>query len=288
MATRFTVATALTLLVAGGATGFAQQRTFQQAKDLYAQAAYEEALGALGSLPETAVTAEVARYRAACLVALGRPDDARQAVAAAVGEHPDYTPDPADTSPRVLELFQEARRELLPGIAKRMYVEARSAMDRKDIDGAVQGLERLIHLLESPELAGDATSSDLKILATGFLELTRAKATPPVPDLPPARPPVEPTLAPVSVTTPAVAIRQTLPQWVPPAGMARFTDFKGSVRLQLGADGKVVSATIVEPIHPAYDRLLLAAARDWLYEPARRDGIPVASEHVVQVSLKAR
>ncbi len=88
--------------------------------------------------------------------------------------------------------------------------------------------------------------------------------------------------------TQAVPVRQALPQWVPPAGMSRYTDFRGAVRVEIGADGKVVSAAIAEPIHPAYDRLLLAAARDWLYEPATRDGVPVPSERTVQVSLKAR
>ncbi len=191
MATRLTVASVLTLLALAGVPGRAQQQSLQQIKDLYAQAAYEEALGALGALPATAVTAEAARYRAACLVALGRADDARQAVRASVEEHPDYAPDPADTSPRVLELFREARRELLPAVAKRMYAEARAAMDRKDAAAAVRQLEEVVRLLDSPDLAGDSTSSDLKMLASGFLDLTRAELAPPVPEPPAPKAPVE-------------------------------------------------------------------------------------------------
>ena len=288
MATRLTVASVLTLLVLAGTPGLAEPQGLQQIKDLYAQAAYEEALGALSALPEAAVTAEAVRYRAACLVALGRTDDARKAVRSAVEEHPDYSPDPADTSPKVLELFQEARRELLPAIARRLYAEARAAMDRKDAAAAAQQLDHVVRLLDSPDLTGDAASADLKLLASGFLDLTRAQVAPPVPEPPAPAPPVEAPRPKAPVMTPAVPIRQTMPQWNPPAGMSRYTDFQGSVRVEIGADGKVVSAALAEPIHPAYDRLLLAAARDWLYQPATLDGVPVPSERTVQVSLKAR
>ncbi len=169
-----------------------------------------------------------------------------------------------------------------------MYAEARAAMDRKDAAAAVPQLERLVRLLDSPDLAGDSTSSDLKMLASGFLELTRAQLPPPVPEPPAPKAPVEAPPPRVPVMTQAVPVRQTLPQWNPPAGMSRYTDFQGSVRVEIGADGKVVSATIAQPIHPAYDRLVLTAAKDWLYQPATRDGVPVASERIVQVSLKAR
>ena len=41
-------------------------------------------------------------------------------------------------------------------------------------------------------------------------------------------------------------------------------------------------------VHPAYDRLLLQAAREWTYQPARANGAAVPSEKVVQVVLKPR
>jgi TonB family protein len=56
--------------------------------------------------------------------------------------------------------------------------------------------------------------------------------------------------------------------------------------VQISADGKVVNAEILKSVHPAYDQLLLRAARTWLYEPAKKDGIPISSEKTVEVSVQ--
>jgi TonB family protein len=266
----------------------AQSLTIQQVKDLYAEAAYEDALGVLSKLPATESMTEAGRYRAACLIALGRPDEAQTAIAAIVQEHPEYRPDPSETSPRVIELFNATRRQLLPGIALRMYTDAKTTMDRKEAAEAIKGFETLIRVLDDPELKGDSKVSELAVLATGFLDLTRAKVAaatpPPVPAIPAAAgPPGKPP-----VITRAVAIRQTLPQWTPPDSLSRQAEFAGAVRIGIGEDGKVMTATMAKSVHPAYDRLLLAAAQEWLYEPARRDGVPVPSEHTVEVRLKPR
>jgi TonB family protein len=64
--------------------------------------------------------------------------------------------------------------------------------------------------------------------------------------------------------------------------------FSGSVRVGISAAGRVESADIVQSVHPGYDRLLLQAARAWEYQAATSDGVPVASEQLVQVQLKPR
>jgi hypothetical protein len=38
--------------------------------------------------------------------------------------------------------------------------------------------------------------------------------------------------------------------------------------------------------HPLYDRLVLQAAREWLYQPATLNGKPVPSEKVVTIQLR--
>jgi protein TonB len=83
----------------------------------------------------------------------------------------------------------------------------------------------------------------------------------------------------------AVVVQQRFPQWVPPDAATRTRDFRGSVRVHISAEGKVTSAEIVKSIHPAYDQLLLRAARGWLYEPARKDGVPIPSEKTVDVAI---
>jgi TonB family protein len=59
-----------------------------------------------------------------------------------------------------------------------------------------------------------------------------------------------------------------------------------SVRIQIGMDGRVVDASMQQTSHPLYDRLVLQAARDWLYTPAMLNGRPVPSEKVVTIQLR--
>ena len=190
----FTACSVFTLgvLAFAGTPAAAQQpQDLQRVKDLYSQASYEDALGVLSGLGGNEPVTEVARYRAACLLALGRTQDAKAAVAEIVLSHPEYVPDGSETSPRVVELFRAARRATVPGVARALYAEARAAMDRQDLAGAVDGFERVLRLTGDPALADDTALSDMKLLATDFLELARMRlAKAPAPSSPPA-PPVE-------------------------------------------------------------------------------------------------
>jgi hypothetical protein len=42
---------------------------------------------------------------------------------------------------------------------------------------------------------------------------------------------------------------------------------------------------MVEPIDPLYNRVLLAAAKTWLYRPARLDGAPVKYRKRIQIAV---
>ena len=70
-----------------------------------------------------------------------------------------------------------------------------------------------------------------------------------------------------------------------PPGQA---EYRGAIKVTIAADGKVQAAEIVTPTDRTYDRQLLNAARSWLYEPAKRDGVPIASEKIVAVYLRPR
>ena len=271
-------------VLALGVHAGAQEPT-QQVKDLYAAAAYEDALGVLSRLPKGS-TGEMDRYRAFCLIALGRTAEAEKAIEEVVAGNPAYQPDPAEASPRVQELFRNTRRQVLPQVARRMYTDAKGAMARKESQAAVKGFEDLIQLLDDPALKSDPATSELQMLAAGFLELSRAmpaaEAQKPTAETAPAAPAAPP------VITPPIAINQQLPVWSPSDGMSRRADFAGAIKLAISAEGKVESATMVSPIHPAYDVLLKAAAKAWTYHPARQNGQPVASEKVVQVRLRPK
>jgi outer membrane biosynthesis protein TonB len=81
-----------------------------------------------------------------------------------------------------------------------------------------------------------------------------------------------------------VVVRQTIPPV--PSGISGLGSPTASVKVEIGVDGKVVNASMQQPSHPLYDRLVLQAARDWLYSPALLNGRPVPSEKVVTIQLR--
>ena len=75
-----------------------------------------------------------------------------------------------------------------------------------------------------------------------------------------------------------------MPRWEPPAAFATI-EYKGSIRIIVGVDGKVKSAVVEQRSHPAYDARLIAATANWLYKPATRNGEPIESERIIPVHL---
>jgi TonB family protein len=259
----------------------AAQDPMQAVRDLYASAAYEDALSVVGKLEVAGPSVEAEQYRVFCLVALGRLDEADQAVEGVLRARPEYRPDPSQASPRIQSLFAQVRRRVGPGLVKQMYQQARATMERKERDAAISQFEAMLRVADDADIRTDPTVAELKVLGSGFLELSRAMEARPAP---PAVPEAAPRPAATMVILPPAVIQQRLPAWVPDP-VSRLNEFQGTVRVQISAEGKVVGAEMIKSVHPAYDQLLLRAAKGWLYEPARKNGTPISSEKTIEVTV---
>jgi protein TonB len=311
---------ALLMVSAGSAVATAQESA-QKVKELYAAAAYEDALAAVSRLPADGPRREVEQYRVFSLTALGRHEEAQKAMEALVRADPSYALDPAETPPRVQEAFAKVQQRLLPAVTKQMYADARAALDRKDRGDAVSRFEKLLKIIDGAG-PGAASLGDLRVLAAGFLDLSLALPDPaaasaaavpetPAPPAPAVTPPASAAASrpatgnttpprPTGGAAPAAsrgaasapaetrpfALSQDLPSWLPPDTLSRRGTYSGAVLVHIGTDGRVQSAEIVRPVHPTYDTMLLRAARGWRYQPATQNGQPVASELTVEVSLR--
>lgn len=270
------------LVTLAAASRAGAQDSLQAVKELYASAAYEDALTAVGKIDSPAEpNLEAEQYRVFCLVALGRTDEAAQAVESVLTLQPEYRPNSSDASPRIQALFSQVRQRMGPTLVKRLYQQGRAAMEKKDREEAVAQFEAMLRIANDPDIRSDASMSELRDLGSGFLELSKA--------LPPKPKPAEAAAASAaatrpSVISPPVAIQQRLPPWVPDP-VSRATEFRGAIRVQISAEGKVTSAEMLKSVHPAYDQLLLRSARSWLYEPAKKDGVPIPSEKTVEVAV---
>jgi tetratricopeptide (TPR) repeat protein len=287
-----TRAIAFAMCVLGAASPASAQDLLDPVRLLYASAEYEEALTTLGRLRTEAAAeeaTEIDRYRALCLIALGRSAEADKAIESIVKADPLFQPAPAEASPRVRAAFDEVRRRLLPGIVRSSYAEAKAAYDRDEFEDAAQKLERTLRVLDDPDAGSQPELADLRVLITGFLDLSKAaleksagasaSAAAKAPAAQPP-PPVPPTII------EPVVIRQELPPWTVSSGSPTRGEFRGMIEVDIDERGNVMLATLTDSVHPQYDPLLLNAARDWQYQPARRNGQPVKSRKRVEVVLR--
>ena len=292
----------------------AAQDSLESARQLYASAEYKGALTMLDSLLKTNPISPdrqtIDLYRTFCLVALGSMVEASAAVDAMITRDPLYHPNLDDVPPRLRTLFRDARKKLLPGIIQQRYLAAKGAFDRGDNKIATEGFTQVLIALADPDiaqLAGQPPLADLKVLASGFNDLTiRALAPPPAPS--PAAPPA--AAASKSAVTPfsggsssgsaaapprvievytkdsagivePVVVRQELPPYPGRIIAAK----SGVIDVVIDETGAVESATMVESVDPVYNRIIVGAAKAWVYRPARREGAPVKFRKRIQIAL---
>jgi tetratricopeptide (TPR) repeat protein len=290
-------------VIAVAATAFAQE-PLTKAKALYDAANYEEALSVLEPVHDP----EAQQYKALCMLALGRALDASGAVERLLTATPTFEPSAQDVPPRFVSLVAETKRKILPVIARKTFNEAREQFKSGDKDDALKKFELVVALASSTGFKETSDADDLRTLASGFIELAHASAVraeapaaaaaapPPPPSAPPAEPAAAPSLAstapaaetaeriqPADVIQPVV-VRQPIPPI--PSGISGLGGPTAAVRVHIGLDGRVVNASMQQASHPLYDRLVLQAAREWLYTPAMLNGRPVPSEKVVTIQLR--
>ena len=291
-----------------------------EALRLYDDTMYTRALELLDAIAIEQPSAEVHQYRALCFIALGRSDAAERAMSDIVAADPFFVLDGEAASPRIAAQFAGVRRRLLPPIIRRGFSEATARYREGATARAREQFDQVLKLLDDPALQNDQALSDLALVASAFVELTRAQTPPPPiapisrlfvvaplpPSLPaapvdrePAPPAVAPTAAvastapaPMRVTAsepvafePAVAVVRPLPKWMPPDVRTAARKYSGAIAVEVDARGHVVAAATKRMIHPAYDPVVLAAAREWVFQPARQNGRPVKSEVTVEIEL---
>ena len=288
--------------------------SLRAAKDLYASAAYEDALAMLNRLNEaagaTAGDGEVDQYRAFCMFALGHVEDAEKVAESIVRRDPLTQLESADASPRIQALFTAVRQRLLPSLIRERYRSARTGFERRDFATAEPLLVEVREMIAKAEEIGvnDERLADISTLVDGFLQLIRAASseqtravamaapsfvTPPEPATQ-HRPSTNGRSAPDRIYSvrdsgvlPPKALSQSLPSISPAlANMTRTAGRTGSMDVVIDEKGAVVDVTVRVSLHPAVDRRIADAARRWRYQPATKDGMPV--QFVKSIEFVAR
>jgi TonB family protein len=295
------VLTCVVLLLAAAARVYAQA-PLDVARDLYASADYEKALGLLDDLiarnDAGQKRQEAELYRALCFLALGKREDADRAVETIVQRDPLYRA-PEDIAPRMRTAFGDAKKRLLPAIVQQHYNSAKAAFDAKDFGAAGDGFQRVLDALNDPDMKHAASQSplaDLKTLASGFRDLSvQAIPPPPVAAILAVPPPVQQVQAQSQVVVATKIYNGTEPGIIPPVAIVQqFPKFPGrvpsggiagAVEIVIDQQGSVESASMQSPLLSGYDEIVVNAARNWRYQPAKVNGQPVKFRKSIRITV---
>ncbi len=146
------------------------QEPLTKAKALYDAANYEEALTVLAPVE----IPEAQQYKALCMLALGRAQDATGAVELLIASSPTFEPSAEEVPPRFVTLVSDAKKKLLPGIARKTFNEAREQFKSGDRAEALKKFDLVVTLTQSAGFKDTSDAEDLRTLASGFIELARA------------------------------------------------------------------------------------------------------------------
>src|ERR1041385_7637978 len=91
------------------------------------------------------------------------------------------------------------------------------------------------------------------------------------------RPPDKPAPAkPTGVVTKAPKLLQALAPEYPPDALAAGKEAKVKIRVHIDATGTVTAVDVLEPVGDGFDEAAVAAAMQYVFEPAEIDGAPAA------------
>ncbi len=153
------VAAVAVLAVAPPAASAAQSQLqdLDRVRTLYVAAAYEEALAAIPTAGAEPARTDLEQYRALCLLALGREEEAMAAVERLVRANPTFLPPAGDTSPRMQAIVSSVRSRVVPEIVKRTYFEGKGAYRGQESPGGARRVPAHAGSDRDPAGAGPAS-----------------------------------------------------------------------------------------------------------------------------------
>ncbi len=295
------------LLLAGlapcaGATASAREQAdpLSRARDLYAKAAYREALEVLGAPGKSggegndapgAEEIETEKLRAFCLLAIGDTAAADEAFGRIVTADPLYRLEEGSVSGRVALAFHDARRRRLPALVRQAYERGKQAYDARQVGAAREQFHLAMDLAADPDMEeGAPLVADLRRLAADFMRLLETEAVGlearTLASVLTRAPEVRTVFGAedAEVTAP-VAVSQNVPAWpawLRAAGISRRT---AVLEIVVDEKGGVESAVVRPPIHPVYDGMLIEACKRWRFEPAMRGTARVKYRKLIEILI---
>lgn len=144
-------------------------------KGLYESAEYDRALAVVSRANPAGLTPGEARdieiYEALCLLALGKKVEANAKIEGVIRAEPLFQPS-TDLPKRLRALVDEARNRLRPALAQAHYVAGKELFEAEKYEAAVKEFALVLQLTDVPGGSSRSEFGDMRILATGFRDLS--------------------------------------------------------------------------------------------------------------------
>jgi len=214
---------------------------------------------------------DAAARQAATLLASGRAEDAQRVFDSIVLANPLYQIDSARSTPEAVAALEASRRDILPALARRDYMNARAALDAGDYDRALSEGSRITTMIAHYD--GDAAFTGLR----GALQQLLARAS-----VMKAREDDRVYAEADDGVTPPAPLSRQLPATLP-FGITSST--VGRLEMLISRDGEVEIVKLHTPLNRYHERMIVSAAKAWRYRPALKDGKPVRFRLVTSINL---
>jgi hypothetical protein len=208
--------------------------------------------------------------RATALVAQGQTAEAAQLFSTMLSANPLYEPKSSDLTPESLSAFRATQKQLLPVLAQRSFDRAKAALGDGDVERALSAGREAAAILEKP--AAEPAVALRQPVQQLLDDAIAAKAN---------ADEIVYTRADAGVVPPRPLSRQfpaTTPFGVPPHRV-------GTLEMVIAKDGTVEFVKLHTPLNRYHERMIVSAAKAWLYRPAMRAGKPVKFRLTVTINL---
>jgi len=250
--------------------------------EIYWAGQYRETVALLAPLCPAESREDVAiecfKYLAFSHVALGEADMAQQAFSRLLARDAEYQLDESLVSPKILEQFHVARRQLVD----ELFEKGKTAYFDKNYETATELLAQVLRLDPEQVLAKEYSqlAGEQSALVEKQASLTKAASEAP----PPIEEPEDRVYHVTSRMTPPVLLSKIQPEY-PSAERRAGREGTVIVTAVVGKDGGVRDPKVIRSVSPGLDAAAVQAVLQWRYRPALLEEREVAVYTVVRLSF---
>ena len=275
------------ILLLSGLLAAAQQQVnaLEEGIGLYWNGEYERTIEVLSSEPLADMGAgervELLRYLALSHIALGDNIEAQAQFIRLLTIDPGYRLDPAMVSPKVIDLFEESKKNRI----EELFAEGKNSYYERQYEEAIETMNRILLMDPQYQLAEEHRQLSAEQISLGEKAATiEAGVGTPAEEWETVEEPEDKIYYVTSDIDPPVLVTRTNPEY---PFLDRQIRLKGTVVLGIviEPDGSVGGTRVVRSLNERMDEAALSAVKKWRYKPATLKGQPVAVHAVVRVSF---